>query len=818
MKRNAFMCRVLSVAALALGATPGYAEAPRPDDVLKGLVRGKRACEAAGGSWYDSARLKGCHRRGAQTGVWELYDEENDGVLTALLAKDGERMEGPAIQFFPTGEVMAVMTHKADKVAGERRSFWRNGNPRESMVYRDDGSGRREGPWRQFAPHGGPMIEGAYVDDALDGPFVEWSHACVKRREGRYIKGQEEGTWYEWSDRGLLVSVGDYKAGKRVGVWRFHDAESGSLLEEGPYVEGLRDGLWTEHFANGFRFREVLWRADRRQSPDGVAACEAGRGTWAVDLVRREEGCLVGEPPDTKRLGVWTSWYDTGEKRRAETWEGGVLDGPVTEFHKDGKVLVEGRMRSGVPDGDWMWRDATGKIFGTATITAGTGAWVAYWPNGKLRESGAWRGGARHGVWTLNFENGNLELRETWDGGVRDGPMTAGYNTGEVKVEGAFKRDNRFGMWTAYYLTQRPAWRGTYSESGERTGAWENFHWEGSLRSAGAHVADAEEGPWRFWHETGELASEGPMRAGKRHGTWRFYWKNGELWREVAFVEGAEVGTGQDACEGAGGKWHVLADERAAGCEACRWAPAGTADAMRAEADGEGGGSPRVEATVEAGEIPVEAAPVVEETPEAAAGEAVTPAPKSGEAAARGEVLRSQEQQWIFWFPNGKREKEGRFEEGKPSGPWTFWYESGQTMLKGTFQAGVEDGAWEGFHPNGAARFRGTFAAGVEQGDWQVFHATGKPAISGRYEAGKKQGPWAWFDAEGRRQQEGTFVDDEETGAWKTFWPDGKVASEGTYDKGRRAGVWTWYRANGSVWRSASYVDGREAKARPPAP
>jgi len=803
-------CIYLIGAAGVASASP-----PELDAWFGDLIRTKGACEKAGLRWYETDRLKGCLKNGTQTGVWEVWNTEEKPYLNFLIAKGNDQLNGPALAFFPTGEVAATMMHKDEKLVGLKTSYWKNGTVRETAIYRDAGDGKREGPTFGYAPHGGLTLEGAYLDDVLDGPYSEWSGGCVKVKQGQYIKGEEDGVWYTWTDKGVLESEGAWKLGQKVGIWKFHDPESAALVQQGEYVDGLREGLWTESFANAREWRKVEYEADKRLAP-GPLDCELTEGQqWTVDYAERAEGCYAGTAPFGQRVGQWISYYETAEKRREETFDkNGVLEGPYTEYHKNGKVLVIGEFRGGIPNGDFLWWDENGKEFGRASISNGSGEWRAFYPDGKPRETGVYKEGRKNGEWTTWFPNGNKDRLETFANGVENGPMMNWYDTGGVKAEGEFAAGNRAGIWTAYYSNGRIVWRGAYDAEGNRTDVWESFFWEGGLKSKGPMLRDAEDGLWSFYYETGEMSSEGSMVAGKREGPWRFYWKNGDIWREVTYASGVEIGTGQGMCEDSGGDWVQMVDERAAGCQVCRWRPQGDAGA---DADG-------TPVELEAGEIPSGPSEVGGPGPVEApiAPDGVTPTETPGELAeavpsahvARGKVIKAQEQEWVFWYPNGKREKEGFYSKGNSQGKWTFWYENGQVMLRGTFLDGVENGTWEGFYPDGTKRFSGEFVAGKEDGVWAVFGSAGVSLVEGKYADGAKVGPWIYYDDAGKKRDEGAFEADEEAGPWKAFWPSGAVKSEGGYEAGKRVGVWTWFREDGSEWRKATYVDGREARSR----
>ena len=60
--------------------------------------------------------------------------------------------------------------------------------------------------------------------------------------------------------------------------------------------------------------------------------------------VRNVAGIIIEEGMVKKHLreGVWTKYYDTGERKESTTYLHGVMNGPFYSYMKSGKIEKEG--------------------------------------------------------------------------------------------------------------------------------------------------------------------------------------------------------------------------------------------------------------------------------------------------------------------------------------------------------------------------------------------------------------------------------------------------------------------------------------------
>jgi len=186
---------------------------------------------------------------------------------------------------------------------------------------------------------------------------------------------------------------------------------------------------------------------------------------------------------------------------------------------------------------------------------------------------------------------------------------------------------------------------------------------------------------------------------------------------------------------------------------------------------------------------------------------------------------------WTYWFENGNKEMEGRFVDERREGPWTSWHENGALRSEGRFEAGFEEGLWRFHDASGALEHEGTFALGQPELRWTWFHADGSVRETGVYHAGVKVGPWTTQESAGGKseilypvpagfewveerfsdsslERMGFLCDGAPAGRWHSFHPGGKLRLECTFSHGAPNGSARAWRADGSLLACGCLKDG----------
>lgn len=539
--------------------------------------------------------------------------------------------------------------------------------------------GLAEGTWKRHRAGGQPAEVSTWHLGQREGPAVKYHDNCQVAERGEFRKGRREGPWVFFSTSGRKLREGPYREGRLEGTWTFFDPDSGQKQLEGPFVAGVGHGRFTEYFASGARWREVELAHGERVGPQ-PEACRARGGRWDVDYRARSEGCSVEERPE----GTWTGYDGAGRVRWTAEYKHGRFDGLYEDFHPGGALLRRGRYVGGVPEGLHEFRGPKGELYGSFSITQGSGPYRTYHPNGRPAEEGLYVAGCPDGAWKSWNEEGALLVEETYARCVREGPYVAYHPSGQRRLSGRYASGQQSGRWESFYVNGDPEWVGDYEE-GARSGTWSLYRWGRRLDAQGPMVDGFAEGAWTMYHPSGERRAVGTYEGGRRLGTWQEYFSTGEPWRKVTYVDGVEAGAAAEACRRWQGTWEADGEQRTLGCLVCRVGPE---DAVTQVGVG----------------------------------------------------------RWVSWHPSGAVEKEGELVEGKPHGPWRFFYDNGLPMLEGSFREGVEEGRWLGAYRNGQPRFRGAYRAGHPEGEWTSFHPDGGVLSVGRYHLGQKQGRWRYVD------------------------------------------------------------------------
>ena len=101
-----------------------------------------------------------------------------------------------------------------------------------------------------------------------------------------------------------------------------------------------------------------------------------------------------GSYKDGKKDGLWTDYYENGQKRSVETYKDGKKDGLYTYWHED-VLMYEGTYKDGKEDG----------------------LWTKWYVNGQKNYEGTSKNGKREGLWTDYYENGQKMTVRTYNDG-----------------------------------------------------------------------------------------------------------------------------------------------------------------------------------------------------------------------------------------------------------------------------------------------------------------------------------------------------------------------------------------------------------------
>lgn len=194
-------------------------------------------------------------------------------------------------------------------------------------------------------------------------------------------------------------------------------------------------------------------------------------------------------------------------------------DGRRVDLDERGNKTAEGPIRRGLPEGDWMFYGADGKLSAETRMQAGkmTGPQILFNPDGRQRAFHTLVDGRRQGPSTLFHPDGSVSDNLNYLGDQLEGPAQGWWPDGSPRYTALWKAGKLEGPSIEYFAS-------------------------GSKRSEAFYVGGKKDGPARTWNEKGELLSEEPWKEDKLDGQVREFYPDGKTKVETTFRAGKKDG------------------------------------------------------------------------------------------------------------------------------------------------------------------------------------------------------------------------------------------------------------------------------------
>jgi antitoxin component YwqK of YwqJK toxin-antitoxin module len=141
---------------------------------------------------------------------------------------------------------------------------------------------------------------------------------------------------------------------------------------------------------------------------------------------------------DGKKHGLYTEWFNNGQKYIEENYKNGMKDGPYTNWYENGQKKSEGNYKDGKRIGlSTDWYDSGQKRV-VGNYDNGIGHLTFWYRSGQIREETTYKDGKKHGLSTLWHKNGDKDREITYKDGIKDGPLKS-YAMGKKSSESTFK-------------------------------------------------------------------------------------------------------------------------------------------------------------------------------------------------------------------------------------------------------------------------------------------------------------------------------------------------------------------------------------------
>src|SRR5690606_25906295 len=114
---------------------------------------------------------------------------------------------------------------------------------------------------------------------------------------------------------------------------------------------------------------------------------------------------------------------------------------------------------------------------------------------------------------------------------------------------------------------------------------------------------------------------------------------------------------------------------------------------------------------------------------------------------ARGAVdsLRNRQGTWVEFHNTGEFSSKGVYRNGRRAGEWEFYYPSGKLEQKGRFDnRGREQGPWKWYYENSSIHREEYYVNGRLNGEFREYDVEGKLTLQGLYMDDRKEGRWVY--------------------------------------------------------------------------
>jgi antitoxin component YwqK of YwqJK toxin-antitoxin module len=226
-------------------------------------------------------------------------------------------------------------------------------------------NGERNGTWtRWYGANEGEMFAGPAFK-AFQGPFIS---------EANFADGKLHGVWTVYDSRKRKVTEWEFDHGERNGKSVTYGA-NGNKLSEVTFRNGQLDGDALEWDAAGKQTAKDTYINGRKLGPktefyttggakktEGVYLFARQTSNYTYDwwnaTIKTQSAAKEGKD---QRHGMWSSWYQNGQKQLEGKYVEDVPTGKFTWWHENGQKAIEGEYINGKQNGHWVWWHQNGQ-------------------------------------------------------------------------------------------------------------------------------------------------------------------------------------------------------------------------------------------------------------------------------------------------------------------------------------------------------------------------------------------------------------------------------------------------------------------------
>lgn len=145
---------------------------------------------------------------------------------------------------------------------------------------------------------------------------------------------------------------------------------------------------------------------------------------------------LEGRYSNNIRQGVWKYWYEKGQRKDSGLVKNNQMVNTWFRWHENGQLqsIANYLPYDSIPDKPFVFADPQRKKDGLlekdTLINSVHGQWIAYYDDGKKKDSGNYIKGIKEGPWINWYRNGIIESKGMYINGLQEGEWNYYYENG----------------------------------------------------------------------------------------------------------------------------------------------------------------------------------------------------------------------------------------------------------------------------------------------------------------------------------------------------------------------------------------------------
>jgi uncharacterized protein len=436
-----------------------------------------------------------------------------------------------------------VMENEGETYETQKDGVWKyysiGGNLTLTESYK---AGKLDGPKVEFYPSGKVKDSVNYTDDNSNGYYLAYNENGTLKSEGWYVDGKAEGDWFYYNSKGTMTSRRYYLNGDKHGYSDFYDVNGRLSEEQFNHELGYVDKIWlydttgtqaiytySSDKGNG-TYKSTYSNGQTRLERTYMAGLVEGHQktyffngkVWAEGdfvLGNRQGAFNVyyenGKPESEYKydmgnvIGKATRYFENGNIKTVDNYLSDQEDGPFKEYYPSGHIYREGQSTDGESQGQYNYYFEDSSLICTRWYKDGYPMSYSYLgKDGKMVPTIQMNQSS--GEVKCFYPNGNKSLECTYVHGWLNGKRTVYCPTGKISEDENYVYGNEEGLQKYYFA-------------------------DGNLKAEENYFNGEKDGVSKYYYDNGKVEHIENWVLGSHHGKYYYYDKTGKLIRTAVY-------------------------------------------------------------------------------------------------------------------------------------------------------------------------------------------------------------------------------------------------------------------------------------------